>query len=168
MWAAAVDEQGRILWDYDSCSYTGKSEAPADHGAGRGGLVLDGKPALWERVETLKTDKEHGYGALEDFGGAPAGNVTDSAGVNRGLRPPFCLCLCDLEQIEFEITGFRARPTEWVVRRLLARLDLAQLHARVPGAASRSIRQKALRWRSGCSCRWPDSRPGAEASWPGS
>ena len=66
MWAAAVDEQGRILWDYDSCSYTGKSEAPVQiTGARRGGLVLDGKPALWERVETLKTDKEHGYGALK-------------------------------------------------------------------------------------------------------
>ena len=55
MWAAAVDEQGRILWDYDSCSYTGKSEAPVQiTGAGRGGLVLDGKPVHGGKVPALQ------------------------------------------------------------------------------------------------------------------
>ena len=66
MWAPGVDEKGRVLWDYDACPYSGKTEAPQVlTGAGAGGLVFDGKAALWACVERKKADPEHGYSALK-------------------------------------------------------------------------------------------------------
>ncbi len=66
--APGADASGRIAWDYDACPYSGKKEAPATlTGAGRGALVFDGKPALWQPVADLATDAANGYGKLRMF-----------------------------------------------------------------------------------------------------
>lgn len=68
LWAPGADEAGRILWDYGACAYSGKDEAPkALTGAGRGALVFDGKPVLWQPAADLPTDPANGYGALRMF-----------------------------------------------------------------------------------------------------
>jgi hypothetical protein len=62
MWAPGLDEKGRVLWNYDACPYSQKTDAPqALTGAGTGGLVFDGKTALWACVDKKKTDPAHGY-----------------------------------------------------------------------------------------------------------
>ena len=61
--ALSLEERGAIQWNYDDCSYSKKDEAPKVlTGAGRGGLVFDGKVSLWQKHSELKTDPDHGYG----------------------------------------------------------------------------------------------------------
>lgn len=61
--ADSLDERGAIAWNYDDCSYSKKEEAPKVlTGAGRGGLVFDGKVSLWQKHSELKNDPDHGYG----------------------------------------------------------------------------------------------------------
>lgn len=63
MWASGLNERNEVLWDYDSCAYSQKDEAPKKlTGAGSGGLVFDGKVAIWTCVEQKKKDPAHGYG----------------------------------------------------------------------------------------------------------
>ncbi len=68
LWAAGADEAGHIRWDYDACAYSGKTEAPKTlTGAGRGALVFDGRPVLWQPAADLRTDPANGYGAVKMF-----------------------------------------------------------------------------------------------------
>ncbi len=68
MSAESIDERGAIQWDYAACPYSKKDEAPKVlTGAGQGGLVFDGKVALWQRQGELKSDAAHGYGAVKMF-----------------------------------------------------------------------------------------------------
>lgn len=69
LWARkGADGTGRILWEYDTCAYSGAAEAPKVlTGAGAGGLVFDGRPAAWALCEQRRTDAANGYGALKTW-----------------------------------------------------------------------------------------------------
>ena len=64
LWAESADETGVPQWDFSKCNISNaREEVPHQlTGAGEGGLVFDGKPALWECTERLRKDKANGYG----------------------------------------------------------------------------------------------------------
>ncbi len=60
----------------------------------------------------------------------------------RGLRRDY---LNNLEDIKFQIVGFRYVPKDGVIRRLLPRLHLTQLHAGVPGCRGQHLPKELVR-----------------------
>ena len=66
LWADSTDAEGAPAWSEAGCCVTGAAqEAPQKlTGGNDNGLYFDGKNALWECVEQLKTDKPNGYGGL--------------------------------------------------------------------------------------------------------
>ncbi|MEG2652027.1 MAG: hypothetical protein RSA17_00485 [Ruthenibacterium sp.] len=65
MTAKGADGAGVILWDYDACRNSRKTDAPrALTGGDAAALLLDGKASPWARTEALKSDAPHGYGRL--------------------------------------------------------------------------------------------------------
>lgn len=66
LWAEQADENGAPAWDFSGCNVSNaRDEAPRQlTGAGTGGLTFDGKPACWECVDRLKSDRPNGYGGL--------------------------------------------------------------------------------------------------------
>ena len=70
MWSKApLGKNGEIIWDYDSCPYSKKDEAPLavfatdDDGA----IYFDDMPYSWSRKKELVTDPANGYSRLKGF-----------------------------------------------------------------------------------------------------
>ena len=62
MTGLGADEQGRLQWNYDACPNSHKTEAPTQLSGGTPqGVLFDGKAAVWECTDALKTDPAHGY-----------------------------------------------------------------------------------------------------------
>ncbi len=68
MWANGLDNENYIVWDYDTCKNSKKSEAPsAITQIEAEFLLIDSKDIKWNCVKTLKRDAKHGYGFIKTF-----------------------------------------------------------------------------------------------------
>ncbi len=68
MWAAKEGPEGAILWDYDSCPYTGKEEAPTRLSEMQeGNLFFDGQNKAWKPVADIKRMQKGPSGILGLF-----------------------------------------------------------------------------------------------------
>lgn len=65
-----ADADGTLLWDYDACRNSHKTEAPQRLSAGdTTTLQFDEKNVAWNCTDRLKSDPAHGYSALGGFFG---------------------------------------------------------------------------------------------------
>ncbi|MEG0911812.1 MAG: hypothetical protein RSF70_09555 [Ruthenibacterium sp.] len=64
MWADSAQADGTILWNYDACPNSHKTEAPKKlTGGDEKALLFDEKSTPWSLDQALKSDKPNGYHA---------------------------------------------------------------------------------------------------------
>ena len=70
MWSKSpLGAQGELVWDYDSCPYSKKDEAPLCVWAmdDEDALYFDNMPYSWSRKKELSSDPANGYSKLKSI-----------------------------------------------------------------------------------------------------